>query len=584
MVPSSSDGLTLEQLRSIHDACERFEAAFRAGGTPRIEDLLPTVPAPTRDALLHELVALEAELRLQRGENPTIDEYRDRFPDHPAVISTAFPTAPNSQADETILLRPHVPAASRRLPEIGQRVGEYQVLDELAHGGMGVVYKARHVGLNRLVALKMIRGGMFATEAEFQRFQLEAEAAAALDHPNIVPIYEIGRHFGQPYYTMKLVEGGTLADHAPRLRQSPRALARTMATIARALDYAHKRRFVHRDLKPANVLIDAQGEPIVTDFGLAKRTSDDSELTQPGALIGTPRYMAPEQAAGRSWEVSPRSDIFACGAVLYEVLAGRPAFDADCAMDIVLQVIEREPEPPSRFQPQVPADLERICARCLEKRAEDRYQTAQELADDLDRFIRGEPIEARRPTLIGRARRWARRHPALASRLVGLGVVFLCTQFNFVSPFDPGLPPRNWARHGAISTVLVLWVLAALACARLGRRPGWLHQARQFWVLSDFLLLTLGLWALDAGATSLVVGYPLLIVAAGLWFRVSLVALATLLALVGYVWVAYSAPTSAPQHPNIVVAALAVTGAVVRYQVQRVCALSNFYEQRLPAD
>jgi eukaryotic-like serine/threonine-protein kinase len=278
-------------------------------------------------------------------------------------------------------------------------ISGYEILGELGRGGMGVVYKARHAGLNRLVAVKMILTGAYAAAEDLARFRTEAEAVAALQHANVVQIYEIGEQAGRPYFSLEFVEGGNLGQKLAGAPQPPRQAAELVETLARAVHFAHERGIVHRDLKPANVLLTAEGLPKITDFGLAKRLDDAAGHTQSGAVVGTPSYMAPEQAVPKSKEVGPATDVYALGAILYEMLTGRPPFRAATALETLQQVLADEPAPPRQLQSKTPRDLETICLKCLEKRPARRYASAADLADDLGRWRRGEPVRAQAPSL-----------------------------------------------------------------------------------------------------------------------------------------------------------------------------------------
>jgi serine/threonine-protein kinase len=293
----------------------------------------------------------------------------------------------NSQSCLTLLPGPATVAETAP-----QLVAGFEILEELGRGGMGVVYKARQIKLNRVVALKMILRGLLASEGDLQRFRNEAEAAALMDHPGIVPIYEVGEWHADslsapvPYFSMKLVEGGSLARQKARFTSDVRAGVALMAKVARAVHYAHQRGILHRDLKPGNILLDERGEPLVTDFGLAKRVGGEATLTQTSVIVGTPSYMAPEQALGRAAVLTTATDVHSLGAILYELLTGRPPFRADDVLETLLKLRQEKAASPRTFNRRVDADLETICLKCLEKEPAARYGSAADLADDLERW------------------------------------------------------------------------------------------------------------------------------------------------------------------------------------------------------
>ncbi len=296
-------------------------------------------------------------------------------------------------------------------------IPNYEILQRLGVGGMGVVYKARHLGLKRLVAVKMIRSGSEARADHLSRFRVEAEAVARLRHPNIIQIYDIGEADGLPFVALELLDGGGLDDRLAGNPQAARPAAELMVTLARAVHVAHQAGIVHRDLKPTNVLYSSDGVPKITDFGLAKRIDSDAEHTQSGQIMGSPSYMAPEQARGDSRKVGPAADVYALGAILYEMLTGRPPFKGETPIETVRQVVDDDPVAPSRLVPRVSRDLETICLKCLQKEPARRYESAEALADDLTRYLRGEPILARRTDTFVRGLKWGRRHPLAAAIL-----------------------------------------------------------------------------------------------------------------------------------------------------------------------
>jgi WD40 repeat protein len=344
------------------------------------------------------LQAMDAVLKEKELRQATASR---RHLDQPGARSTTSPVQTVTQTAEERRDKPSVAG--------------YEILRELGRGGMGVVYQARQVSLDRVVALKMILPGAYAAPSDLARFRTEVEAIARLEHPNLVRVYEVGEQDGRPYFTMEFVDGRDLHRQIGSRPQPPRQAAELVETLARAMHLAHQQGIVHRDLKPANVLLTREGVPKVSDFGLAKRLDSAVGPTLSGAILGTPGYMAPEQAAGRGKEIGPTTDTYGLGAILYEMLTGRPPFQAATSWDTIRQVQDAEPVSPRRLQPTVARDLETICLKCLQKEPSKRYASAAALADDLRRFLAGEPIQARPVSLVEQAVKWAKRQPAAAA-------------------------------------------------------------------------------------------------------------------------------------------------------------------------
>src|SRR6266436_2404244 len=303
------------------------------------------------------------------------------------------------------------PTVARMLKDFG----DYELLEEIGRGGQGVVFRARQKSLNRTVALKVIGLAHWATEAHVKRFRLEAEAAASLNHPCIVPIYEVGERDGACYFSMGLVEGGQLDAVAKREPMPIRHAAELIAKLARTVHYAHEHGILHRDIKPGNILLDAKGEPHLTDFGLARLVETESTVTRTMEVLGTPSYMAPEQAVGNNARVTSATDVYGLGAVLYQLLTGHPPFAGGTTFETVRLVLDTEPRQPRLLNPKVDRDLETICLKCLEKEPAKRYASAQSLAEDIERFLRNEPIRSRRSSQLEHVWRWCKRKPLVAS-------------------------------------------------------------------------------------------------------------------------------------------------------------------------
>jgi tetratricopeptide (TPR) repeat protein len=384
------------------------------------------------------------QARLERLlEDPAANRWRSLMArtaplaDPAQLAATRLQSTVSFAPTEEGLLRRLKGHSQHRKPPVPAPPG-YEVLQELGRGGMGVVYKARQTALKRLVALKVVGSGSWAGPEELARFRAEAEAVAHLHHPNIVQIYEIGEHEGRPFFSLEYVDGGSLADRLDGTPSPPRASAELVRTLALAMHAAHERGIVHRDLKPANILLEFSRDPSgsalpkgsrlndvlpkIADFGLAKRLGGDSHLTHTGTIVGTPSYMAPEQAGGQVRAIGPAADVYALGAILYELLTGWPPFNGATALETLQQVQSQTPVAPTRLQPKVPRDLETICLKCLEKEPHKRYATARVLADDLGHFLAGEPIVARPASVWERTRKWAKRRPALAGLVLVLVV------------------------------------------------------------------------------------------------------------------------------------------------------------------
>jgi eukaryotic-like serine/threonine-protein kinase len=396
-------------------------------------DAAQTIGAPLDIAPLETRAEFTPEPRLPALPETISTGADEPGPSHVKLPPTIADSGAASPADHTesltFQLPPPVSPDDSSDPEAGEMppqlsdVAGYKILKVLGVGGMGVVYKARQRGLKRVVALKMIRSPGHHGLAELARFRSEAMAVADLQHPNIVQIYEVGEDQGHPFFSLEFVSGGSLANMIAGTPRPPREAAQLLQSLAQAMDYAHQHGIIHRDLKPANVLLTEAGEPKVSDFGLVKRLEDDAGQTQSGSILGTPSYMAPEQAEGKNKEIGPRSDLYALGGILYEMMTGRPPFRAASVLDTLQQVRTQEPIPPSQFQPKVPRDLETICLKCLQKDPAKRYATAGDLGEDLRRFLANESILARPVSRAESFWRWCLRNPRVAALSVVVAVL-----------------------------------------------------------------------------------------------------------------------------------------------------------------
>jgi serine/threonine-protein kinase len=430
--------------------------------------------------------------RLQAGERLDLEAVLAEHPQHADDLRRYFPALQ--------VLAGLRETDGRPISEKASFVGDYEIVGEIGRGGMGVVYKARHRSLDRRVALKMLRAGELATPADLQRFRNEAKIVANLDHPRIVPIYEVGEQDHRLYYTMKLIDGGSLTASLSSFQTNPCAAGELVADIAQAVHHAHEQGILHCDLKPSNILLDKDGRPHISDFGLARWLETDGSLSESGVVVGTPCYMSPEQAAGRYRETSPLSDVYGLGAILYALLTGRPPFQGMTTLETLDQVRTLEPVPPTRLEANVPRPLEAVCLKCLHKEPRLRYASARELAEDLHRYLAGLPINARLAGPAARAWLWCRR----LERIRDAGVMLVCFNATFIVwnilgllAVTLGFVPLDRSSAGSWNLTLVTTCLYAPAVwlgVKVIRRRFWAVWAGVLFTL--LVLLVFGLFSI----------------------------------------------------------------------------------------
>lgn len=570
---------SLAEVTLIDQICDEFEAAWRRDDRPpQISQYLGATTEPLRSRLFEELLLSDLEFHKRNALAIDVGRYVTEFPDRAGQVESVLArfAAEQSHGFVDLVTSPaalqRVQASEMNTLAAVKQCGNYELLREIARGGMGIVFEARDTKLQRTVALKMILDRNLASPEAVQRFYAEAEMAASLNHPGIVPIYDVGSHAGHHYYAMALVEGSTLLAELQGRRFDMEEAAQIVMDLANTVAYAHEHGVVHRDLKPGNVLLPRGGPPQITDFGLAKRTDRAEQLTVAGQILGTPGYMAPEQAAGNVEQSGPAVDIYALGAILYHLLTGHPPFRT--AMEALVCVLEQDPVPPRAMSRRVPRDLNVICMKCLSKSPADRYLSARDLADDLRRFLHGDVIQAKPSSFRRRALRWARHRPRLAAVLVTMAAFYLYHLGCLMSGVVGSRGRFHWEATLTIALVCAYgWIFQALIM-RPGARPSLLY----WWVTVDIIVLTFFLtFAADGAASPLVVIYLCMVASAALSFRRHMIWLVTAACFVSYAIVVATSPVLHPtvQMPEIrhtipMAISIAAIG-LVQYYVLRCC-------------
>jgi serine/threonine-protein kinase len=581
-IPPDLDYLVLQRIGPI---CDAFEAEFRRGATPVIEEFLVKGTESDRSTLLLELLKLDREYRIASGNQLPFADYVARFPNDENCLRHVLMEAETIATDSSL---PSIPTNFHR--DLPKRLGQYELLEVLGQGGMGVVYRAvQYAGEIpiREVALKLVRSdqwfGVDDTQSNvlLARFREETRFAAQLKHDNIVRVYDVGQIDGLDYFSMELIVGSDLSSVLKSQQLSYNKIAETIVSVAQAISFAHAKGIVHRDLKPSNILLDSQLKPYIADFGLAKSTSSDLDLTQTGQVLGTAGYMAPEQAAGDYKNVGVFADIYGLGGLMYFCLTGQPPFVSENVLDALVQVLESEPIPPRTLNAQIPRSIDLICMRCLEKKPEDRYANAMEVAEDLERFLNGLPTHAKAPTIIDRLRRFGRRSPVISSHLGALGLALLIGQLQFAMSATRG----DLSYHLQVSAITLAWIAISVLFSLFATDKKLEAMVATLWLCADSLFLTVLISMMSdpihpPGA--ILIGYPMLVVGGGMFFRARMVVLVTIVSMLAYLILLILEPymLNTPFQHAIFLVLLACMGICSLHQVRRFRMLSKYIESR----
>lgn len=544
----NSSSKTLEQvIAEFVEATEQDRPANK-------NDFLQRYPQFTKD--LSEFFTLHEQFS---SSNNTIGQHED-----PKLQVTLAKSVQQAAQDSSVSSDP---------PRF---LGDYEILEEIDRGGMGVVYKARHQKLNRIVALKLIRSGQLASEEEVGRFMSEAEAAAALTHPGIVPIYEVGQLNGLVFYTMAYIEGQSLAAMVADGAIDPNEAVRITYKLCSAVEFAHNSGVYHRDLKPANVLINDSGQPVIIDFGLAKVVHNDQSLTATGQILGTPAYMAPEHASGKVKGIGPAADVYALGAILYCLCAGQPAFSGPTPFDVLLQVLDRRPPRPSKLNKKVSQQIDVACLRSLEKQPELRYQSASELAADLQHILTGEPIDCPEEGLFQLLEKWWQREPILVAHAAGIGMTTLIVISAYILRGE--YSDLFYYRVG----LLLVWLCASFVLQYWVYRAQWRHVAIFTWLAVDATIYTTLISFAGPPRSMLLIGYPMMVVASALFYQRRFTITKTALCIAGFFLLGWQFPQDdfvRRDFSAIFVCGLVVICLCMIAMINRVRGLSRFYEE-----
>ena len=584
-VNSTPPDLEYQVLNRIGPVCDAFETEIRRGSEPAIEDFLTRVAESDRGALLTELLKLDREYRVASGNPLSFSDYLARFPNDEKCLRSVLMEA------ETIAIDSGVPSVPKNVDRtLPKRFGQFELKEVLGQGGMGVVYRAVQYDGDiptREVALKLVRTDhWFGVENSqnsvlLARFHEEIRLATQLKHDNIVTIFHFGQIDGLNYYSMEKIDGTDLSSALKVQNLSYVKIAEMLVAVARAISFAHSNGIVHRDLKPSNILLDAQLKPYIADFGLAKSTSSNSDLTQTGQVVGTAGYMAPEQAAGDYKNIGPFADIYGLGGLLYFCLTGQAPFLSENILDALVQVLENEPIPPRTLRKQIPRSLELICMRCLEKKQEDRYANAEEVAEDLERFLNGLPTHAKPPTIIDHLRRFGRNSPVLSSHLGALGLALLIGQLQFAMSASRG----GTIYHLQVSAITLAWIAVSVLFGFFGKSKRFEAIIATLWLCADSAFLTVLVSLLsdpDHPPGAILIGYPMVVVGGGMFFRARMVVLVTVVTMLSYIALLVLERYMLDnlfQHA-IFLSLLACMGICSLHQVRRFRMLSNYIESR----